>query len=353
VAEVLAESRKFGLRAIVATQYPERLVPELRSAAAGASTHFVTFRIPPPSAADAGAWLGLDRTMAERLLPALPPGRGVELDPDSGALLPTAAVPPSDSQDGWEEAVVRTRAAYTPEEGGSGETTPDDPAAERLLLAVLAAEEEGSPLTEDRAIPAALALPGAPLDPATLADRWVAIRGRNWLTWSDRGCHLSPAGGRWLGLGSPTLATRETAEHRRLLLRTFRVFARRGFRLEILRQGRFDTTLPDARFRQLRTGPNSAVPEELAREIDRVRAGWAWRYFHGRDVYVEAEVSGALRPERVRHGCSKAAGRGAFALFVVGDAGRARRVRSVLDRTGVGRDRALVWMLAPRTEPKP
>jgi hypothetical protein len=70
-------------------------------------------------------------------------------------------------------------------------------------------------------------------------------------------------------------------------------------------------------------------------------------------VYVEAEVSGALRPERVRHGWTKAAGRGVFVLFVVGDAMRARRVRAALQRAGVPRDRAQVWTLSLGTGPKP
>ncbi|MGI0154848.1 MAG: hypothetical protein ACREDE_01755, partial [Thermoplasmata archaeon] len=229
----------------------------------------------------------------------------------------------------------------------------DDPVTERLLLAVMAAEEEGAPLDDPRAVAAALALPGPPLDAATVADRWTSIRRRPWFTWDAGRCHLSAAGARWLGLGAPTLASRETAEHRRLLLSAFRIFARRGYRLEILAQGRFDTTLPDARFRQLALRPDASVPEELARAIDRARRGWAWRFFGGRDVHVEAEVSGALRGERVRHGWSKAAGRGAFVLFVVGDAARARRVREFLARAAVPRGRAQVWTLAVPAGPKP
>jgi hypothetical protein len=354
VAEVLAESRKFGVRAIVATQYPERLAPEVRSAAAGASTHFVAFRVPPPSAAEAGSWLGLDRPTAERLLPVLPPGRGVELDPETGTLHPLAPAPLVDPRPGpgWSEVVARTRSAYGSPGGFEAGVPAGDAATERLLLAVLAAEEEGHPLDAGGVVPAALALPGAPVDGATLADGWETILRREWVTAPDQRCHLSAAGARWLGLGTPTGAARETAEHRRLLLRTFRIFARRGYRLEILRQGRFDTTLPDARFRQLSTPGNRGVPVELAREVDRARLGWAWRFFGGRDVHVEAEVSGALRPERVRHGWSKVAGRGGFVLFVVGDPVRARRVKSVLERLGVGRDRAQVWTLPPVAEPK-
>ena len=354
VAEVLAESRKFGVRAVVATQYPERLAPEVRSAAAGATTHFVAFRVPPPSAVEAGSWLGLDRATAERLLPTLPPGRGIELDPETGSLRSLGPAPPIAPGGGvvWREAVARTLRAYGAPDRAGPEAPSGDAATERLLLAVLAAEEEGRPLDDPHAVPSALALPGAPLDAATLIDRWGSIQRQGWLTWSDGRCHLSEAGGRWLGLGVPTGATRETPEHRRLLLRTFRIFARRGYRLEILRQGRFDTTLPDARFRQLSPPVDRAVPGELAREVDRVRLGWAWKFFAGRDVYVEAEVSGALRPDRIRHGWSKVSGRGAFVLFVVGEPGHARRVRGVLGTLRVGRDRAQVWTLRPEGQPK-
>jgi len=80
--------------------------------------------------------------------------------------------------------------------------------------------------------------------------------------------------------------------------------------------------------------------------IDRARTEWAWRFFHGKNVHVEAEVSGALRRERIRHGLRKAARHDTFALFLVSDALRARRVRAVLREEGVGIDRAQVWTLA-------
>ncbi|MCI4339589.1 MAG: hypothetical protein L3J68_04580 [Thermoplasmata archaeon] len=351
VAELLAESRKFGIRAVVATQYPDRVAPEVRSAAAGASTRCVVFRVPPASAAEAGTWIGLDRAAAERTLPLLAPGWGIELDPDTGGLRSLPPVPETVSvtPTRWTEAVARTRARHGPTAAADGEWTPEDPVAERLLLAVLGREESGTPLTESEVVPSAVLLPGPPLDPALLADRWRSLQRREWVTWTDGRCHLAPAGARAIGLGAPTLATRESAEHRRLLMRTFRVFARHGCRLEILRQGRFDTTLPDARFRQLPAPAEAGVPEELARTIDRVRQEWSWRFFGGRDVYVEAEVSGALRPERIRHGWGKAAGRGAFVLFVVGDAERARKVRGTLARVHVARDRAQVWTIPPET----
>jgi hypothetical protein len=345
VAEVLAESRKYGLRAIVATQYPERLAPELKSAAAGASTQFVSFRIPPPAAEEAGAWLGLDREEARRTLPELPPGRGVEIEPDSGRRLAIAPEPslPLAPERGWAEAVERTRASV----GVAIETGGAEPsvAVERLLLAVLAAEERGAPLGPGEVSDAAQGLPGPSVDGAVLADAWTGVTRRGWVAEESGQVRLTDAGARALGLTTPTEATRETAEHRRLLMHAFRVFARRGYRLEILRQGRFDTTLPDARLRQIAPDASSLRPSELAEELDRARGGWAWRYFGGRDVFVEAEVSRATRSDRIRHACAKADRRGAFVLFLVGSAKHARRVRATLDRNGIGRDRAIVWTL--------
>lgn len=348
VAELLAEGRKFGFRAIVATQYPDRLAPELRSAAAGTSSGVVVFRVPPASAPDVGAWIGLERSAAERGLPALPPGHGIALSPDLGArsALPTTPDEPPVASTPWSEAVARTRREHAPEVPLPGPSSTDDPVAERLLLAVLAADERGAPLAEAEVVGAALALPGRDGDGALLSDRWGALVRRGWVRGDGGRFRLSPAGERALGLTAPTFAARETDEHRRLLLRTFRIFARHGARLEIVRQGRFDTTLPDARFRPLATAPRT--PAELAEAIDRTRRTWAWRFFGGRDVHVEAEVSGALRPERIRHGWAKGAERGAFVLFVVGDAHRARRVRATLARVGAPRDRAQVWTLVDR-----
>jgi hypothetical protein len=348
VAELLAEGRKFGLRSVVATQYPERLAPELRHAAAGVATRLVVFRVPVASVAEAGAWLGLPPVDASRVLTELPTGRAVVRDPEAGALRflersPTATADPGPA---WSEAVRRARAAVPdalpsvggPDEGG---------AAERLLLAVLGAEEEGRPVEERGVVRAALGLPGPPLDEARLADTWGSLVRRGWVALDGVGARLTVAGARAVGLSAPTNAARESAEHRRLLLATFRLFARRGYRIEILRQGRFDTTLPDAIYRQLPGASRRENPAEFARTVDRLRLGWAWRYFGGRDVHIEAEVSGALRPERIRRGWAKAAAHDAFVLFVVGDAPRARRVRRALDDGRVGRDRGGVWTLPP------
>lgn len=83
----------------------------------------------------------------------------------------------------------------------------------------------------------------------------------------------------------------------------------------------------------------------MAAALEEAQRGWAWRCFQGLDVHVEAEVSGALRAARVRRGWEKARGRGAFALFLVGDARRAARVRTALRTLGAGPQSAQVWTL--------
>jgi hypothetical protein len=220
-----------------------------------------------------------------------------------------------------------------------------------VLLAIFAAEESGHPIPSGDVTRAASRLAGPPIDLAELEGAWTRLARGPEIETTPAGVRLTPSGERRLGLEVATGAVSESAEHRALLLRAFRVFARKGYAIEILRQGRFDTTLPDAVFRQLGSSPRTS-PAEVARTLDRVRSGWAWRCFAGRDVHLEAEVSGALRPERIRRGCAKATARDAFALFLVGDAGRARRVRSALRSLGLGTDRAQVWTLGPAVGPR-
>jgi len=346
VAEVLTEGRKFGLRTIVATQYPDRLARELQSAARGALRGFVTFRVPRPSAVEVGAWLGLGPEEAAEILPNLPTGQGLVLDPAAEDLRPTVPESSSTALDpaAWREGAERTRREFgvvdRPEEGYG-----NDAATEPLLLAVLASSEAGAAARREDIVRVALALPGSTCDEALASDRLGSLLRDGYLHEVNEKLCLTVAGERRIGLTAPTEATRETAEHRALLIAAFRIFARRGYRLEILRQGRYDTTLPDARLLQLPHRGEAPVPADLARAIEQARRGWAWRFFRGRDVHVEAEVSGALRAERVRHGVRKAVPRGAFVLFVVGDARRARRVRSVIREMGLGPDRAQVWTL--------
>lgn len=348
LTEILSEGRKFGVRAVVATQYPERLAPELDHALRGAVGTHVCFRVPPSSGQKAAEWLGIERIVPPEHLTSLPTGTALRVGRGVDPL--TVPAPPAASgMDAWREAVRRTRGESDLEpreiaQGASGAGV--DEASEAILLGTWSAMESGSPSTDTSIVrAAALSLAGRE-DVTTLSARWSRLVRLRWLVAAPSGWRLGSAGAEALGIGRKTGASRETAEHRALLLEAFRILARRGCRLEILRQGRFDTTLPDARLQLMRALPSRPSPGEIADHVDRARQGWAWRFFHGRNVNVEAEVSGALRPERIRHGCRKATREGAFVLFVVADALRARRIRSVLREMDLGPERAQVWTLS-------
>ncbi|MCI4335751.1 MAG: DUF853 family protein [Thermoplasmata archaeon] len=346
VAEILAEGRKFGIRAALATQFPERLAPEVRQAAAGSAGTHVVFRVPAPAAAATGIWVGLTAESARRALPRLPDGWAV-VAPGRSGLRPRLIVDPAPSPRSgaphWRAAVAVTRAEFG---AGTIEVVGPraDEAEESVLLALYAAEGPRSL--------AQLVGPAAGTDAAFAAARLERLAGlerRSLVEGGPDGLVITPAGARYLGATADHGATIEGTEHRRLLLQAFRIFARHGERLELLRQGRYDTRLPDARLRLVGPELRAASPAALRAGLERRQTGWAWGYFGGRDVFVEAEVSGAERPERIRRGVAKAARAGAFALFLVSDARRARRVRGTLDRAGTDRRQWAVWTLRDRS----
>ncbi len=351
VAEILTESRKFGFRVLLASQYPDRLAPELRAAAAGTLTGCVTFRVPRASAREVGAWFGLSPAESEATLPELPVGQAIAVGLDGEGLRTIASAPVTPIGSArWAERVSATRDEF--EVDGSG-SDPGERPDDALLLAVLQAEESGAPLTFADLVPAARAFPGADRDPALVEERARRLVDRGDLRVTEGRCRLSDSGARLLGLGAPTGATRETPRHRALLLRAFRVFARHGARLEIVRQGRFDTTLPDAVFHLLADATRRAPAPELRLALERLRTGWAWRCFGGRDVHVEAEVSGARRAVRLRHDWAKARARDAFLVVAIDNAADAHRAREILRAIGAGPDRAQVWHLGPPRVPEP
>ncbi len=360
VAEILGEGRKFGVRLLLATQFPERLAPELESAVRGTVREFVAFRVPPPGAPSAGRWLGVDDPRARRALVDLAVGQAVRRDADDLTPRPIAPAPtpPTDGHDAWRAAVEASAEEFGAADARSPRPRLAEAALERLLLAILGGEELGHPLAWASVAASAARLPGPAVDEAVIVDRLgVAVRQRLVIV-GDDGVRLTAAGERRIGLRSTTGAAREGTEHRALLLATFRIFARHGQALEIVPQGRFDTRLPDGLFRQLPAAARAGPPGALAEAIDAVRRGWAWRAFGGRDVHVEAEVSGADRPARIRRGVAKARARGAYALFVVSDAARAARIRRVLRAIAAGRGDASVWTLRlpgadPPTEADP
>jgi hypothetical protein len=328
LTEMLGEGRKFGLGVVAATQYPERLDPQARAAAAGAANRHLLFRLPRSLAREAGRWAGLPPELAERLLPSLPPGRCVEavVGPRAPRRLLRVAPPLPPDPAGWYALVERTALECGEPEGAEAGTEETEL---RLALLRLGSDAEGEP-------------PGPASDTEEAARR--ELLRRRWAQRDPAGWSLTPRGERAASTLVRTGAVRESETHRALLLRAARILAGKGYLLELPRQGGFDRPVPDGRLRQL---PRAAagVPLDLARALDEARRGWAWRAFSGRDLHVEAEVSGALRPERIRHGLEKARRPGAHVLFLVPDAMRARRVRAVLSRAGAGREEATVWTL--------
>ena len=347
LAEILAEGRKFGVGLLIATQYPERFAMELRSAATGAAGSHVAFRVPMASAATTGGWVGLTAGESAELLPSLPTGTAIV----ASRFRPVArmavvpAPPPSPDPDAW-AGVLQTSTAEFP---GSVETDQDDGPEidEELLFAILGLESRRTPAETPSLHRWLTEVSTAGIDPATIPGRLPVLERRGWISGSGSGpFHLTAAGRRYLGCDGRTGATRESAEHRALLIGAFRRLAARGCRLEILRQGRFDTRLPDARLCLLPPEPEGGgLPLARAELLDRARSGWAWRFFDGHNAFFEAEVSGATRRDRIRHDVAKAQKAQAFLVVLVADPRRAAFVRRVLDELVDPPRGAQVWTL--------
>ena len=343
VAEILSEGRKFGVRALLATQYPERLPSVARNAAAGAVGTHVLFRVPPPAAAASGAWVGLQREEAVRLLPALPPGTAVLASAGASPIRRLVRLPAPAPSEGsaWEERV----AASAPRAPSDPATASDSTALEEeVLLDVLSGRGSAAGPTEAEVLALRNADGAAP--PVPLLPVLHALERRGWIANDGGRLSVTAAGLAGLGMAERTGAASESDEHRAILLHTFLILARRGARMQVVRQGRFDTRLPDGRVELLAPAARSDPPAGLAERVDRLRRTWAWRTFGGRDAHVEAEVSGAERPERIRRDVEKARAAGAFLILAVGDPVRARRVRATLGRLRVDRQDAQVWTLA-------
>jgi hypothetical protein len=349
LTEILAEGRKFGVQAVLATQYLDRLTPEVRWATQGTVNRHVFFRVPAAAARDAALSVGLTVVEGARLLSTLPTGAAVVYSPVGVELLrvPVPAASPDSGQVVWERAVDATlgrlggdEARVESADDGSLATVED-----RVLLAAFGAVSAGKPANLEELVRRL----GEDSDPRVELDRASAVVDllvhRGLLERDKSGFLPTLAGLAMLGVTTATGAVKEGGEHRALLLAAFRIFARRGLRLTILRQGRFDRRIPDAVFRLLPEGLAGEEPRRIGEALDRARGSWAWRFFGGRNVHVEAEVSGARRPERIRRGLAKARDAGAFALFVVGDATKARYVRRVLLETGRHPRDTQVWTL--------
>lgn len=347
LTELFTEGRKFGIAVAIASQYPERLALDLRVAVRASTAGLLLFRTTGAAAAELARWSGLAPEHAERLS-ALADGTALRLVDGSAPGIVVAPAAPSLEPVNWAATLAQSRGEFgCPQR--SALTESDAEAADRSLLLWILARSVSCGSVRGP--------PGAPHGPEVASlpqgsgERLAALERRGWVERSDGTLRLTPAGERVVGLRTPTGATTESAEHRALLREAFLLLARRGVWMEILRQGRYDTQLPDAHVAQFPTSVLRAEPERLAEELQRRRTSWAWKFFGGRHVHVEAEVSGALRPERIRRGLAKARAAGAFALFLVGDAGRAWRVRAVLG-TDVPH-RAQVWTLRRAAETRP
>ncbi|MCI4317198.1 MAG: hypothetical protein L3J96_01545, partial [Thermoplasmata archaeon] len=324
LVEILAEGRKFGVRAILASQYPDRL----------------------SAAATAGSWTGLNPHEAQRILPVLPPGVALmaSYGPRAGRRILRVRPPGFADPRHWADRVAECSKVYAGPAPESSSHLAD--IEEALLLALLSAEVRGKRLGLPELVVETGRSPNLEIDPTDVLGRVPTLLRRGWISDDDGSYALTGAGHQRLGWTTATGATRESAEHRALLLLAYRIFARHAVRLEIVRQGRFDTRLPDARVTLLSARDGHRAPAEIAARIDRLRTAWVWKAFGGRDVYVEAEVSGADRPERLRRGVLKARHAGAFLLFLVCDGRRAAKVRSFLRSRDVERHLAQVWTLS-------
>jgi hypothetical protein len=222
-----------------------------------------------------------------------------------------------------------------------------------LLLRTLEAEAKGTALDlgpREQGSPAARF--GRSASTVALLLALQLAREKRWIEeWSEAGgaarVALAPAGWAQLGYREDCGAPSESDEHRRLIFEAFRIFARRGVLMELPEQGRMDQRTPDGRVR--------VEPERLRRAVlslgERLeayaplRTTWVWRLGHGRDIFVEAEVSGAERPERIERTWKKAKEAHAFLLIVVGTPERGRKVRRFLRELGVGAEEALIWVV--------
>jgi hypothetical protein len=241
----------------------------------------------------------------------------------------------------WLRATERTRLSYVDED--EVVQISDGSITEAFLLGALALEEQGELPSIQRLI--RWSIIESPRDFAEFPGQRRELVRKGLIEDIDPDHFRTTESGRtWLGLVPTTGAVRESALHRALLLETFRIFARHGMRLEIVTQGSFSSRLPDARFNLLEVSRNSS-PEELAAQIGRWQRHWAWHYFQGKNVHIEAEVSGALRPDRIERGIRKARDSSAHVVFGVPDQRRARRVRSTIVNLGADRKDASVWTL--------
>ncbi|MDE1820172.1 MAG: ATP-binding protein [Euryarchaeota archaeon] len=361
---IVEEGRKFGVACVFATQAPGRMTELLGRAPVDAAGTLVALHLPPAEAggvamalAPSSGHLGNETRELGSSLATLPPHAAwvCRYGSSTPELLRLPGSLPSNvelwtwaSDRSAEEHGTRTQPLDVQ---GERRSASEEEALREVLLRVLRDECRGCPLdlggeSADRTRFVAAPTRGQMED----ALRWAEKRG-----WVRR---LAPQGGGggtyeltesgWMRLGyrEEAGAPRESAEHRRLLKAAFRHFSRRGYLLQIPRQGELDHATADAVLRVLPQGElgRPMAPFELLERLEAARARWPWTLTGGRDLYVEAEVSSVRNDERLGRSLSKALRARASVLFLVGTDEDALRVEKFLDSREVSPERALIWV---------
>jgi hypothetical protein len=344
LARLLEEGRKFGLGVLLATQSPHHWEPRLRARILANLGTTICLRQAPSGDRMAlrvlGAGGGSPSERSETtgsLLPSrLPPGWAWARLPGSARPEIWELAPPERIEgEPWKETVETT---YRRLLERSPQPVPQGEGLTEILLGV-AARKGTAPRSSKEGIAKSSEVPAE-----VLRRTWVS-RGPD-----PHEIDLTTRGWSRLGLRHESGAWKESREHQELIARAFRIFARHGVRLEIPVQGGLDQRVPDAVARLLggsREGRRPRSPGDLWRVLERQKDTWLWRLGHGRDVYVEAEVSGCRSEARLLRSWSKARRAGAFLLFLASTSPDGRRLRTFLRSRGIGSDRAEVWVLRP------
>ncbi len=389
---IVEEGRKFGVACVLATQSASRLERLFPSAPLDAAGTLIALRLPPAEAlrvagslavgggaGNGGAsegtpWGGTRGTargarssdawpsLAEQIVTLPPHAAWVRCDGEGRPELLTLPGPVPGDVTGWSKASERSawehgnvRSEELVAAHGPGSVAQE---AERtVLLGAARAQALGTPLdlgelpqvSSDRSL-----YRGGRSSRWELEEAERQARARRWIVDARTAgradtIELTPAGWARLGYRDETGAPRESEEHRRLLWEAFRFFARQGLALELPPQGSFARRTPDGVLRVL-PGPETTqgwAPTQWWEELDRARRGPLWSFSSGKDVHVEAEVSGVRQAERLRRSLQKGRDGRALVLFLVGSEADARRLRNFLQREGAGPERARVWVLPP------
>ena len=304
-------------------------------------------RVPCPAVGrGVGGPMGrVGREDAERILPALPPGVALVDAALSAGPRSLWHIPPPKNDGGaaWEADARRAASEHGGIPGdvlepGSGSSE------EAILLGIFGLESQACSPTPSEVLDAAQRIvPG--FDRVELAARLPGLVQRGWAEEEEGTYRLTSAGARRLGSAHRAGPFGKGTSTGRWSSRPCGSSPDRANGSSW--SARVDST-PASRTGSSDCFPGGIgrmTPQELLKEASRRSRRWVWRAFGGRNVHVEAEVSGAERPERIRRGLEKARASGASVLFLVADARRAARVREVLRREGAGPPEAQVWTL--------